>query len=300
MFKMGTTTNYNLPVLSNEGGLGLYLAQIKKFPMLAAEEEYMLAKNWRKTGNLKSAEKLVTSHLRLVAKIAMGYKGYGLPVNEMISEGNVGLMQAVKKFEPEKGFRLATYAMWWIKAAIQEYILRSWSLVKIGTTTAQKKLFFNLKKIKNQIAPRTEGDLRNEHVSEIAKKLSVSEEEVVSMNRRLSGKEHSLNAPIGEDGDQWQDWVVDKEMDHELRFAQQEEMGQRKDLLQDSIKILNEREKEILYARRLTDEPLTLEDLSKKYKISRERIRQIENKAFEKLQKHMLNSARSKNLLPAN
>ncbi len=300
MFKMGTTTNYNLPVLSNEGGLGIYLAQIKKFPMLAAEEEYMLAKNWRKTGNLKSAEKLVTSHLRLVAKIAMGYKGYGLPVNEMISEGNVGLMQAVKKFEPEKGFRLATYAMWWIKAAIQEYILRTWSLVKIGTTTAQKKLFFNLKKIKNQIAPRTEGDLRNEHVSEIAKKLNVSEEEVVSMNRRLSGKEHSLNAPIGEDGDQWQDWVVDKEMDHELRFAQQEEMGQRKDLLQDSIKILNEREKEILYARRLTDEPLTLEVLSKKYKISRERIRQIENKAFEKLQKHMLNSARSKNLLPAN
>ena len=297
---MGTTTNYKLPVLSNEGGLAIYLAQIKKFPMLDAEEEYMLAKNWRKTGNLKSAEKLVTSHLRLVAKIAMGYKGYGLPVNEMISEGNVGLMQAVKKFEPEKGFRLATYAMWWIKAAIQEYILRSWSLVKIGTTTAQKKLFFNLKKIKNQIAPRTDGDLRNEHVSEIAKKLSVSEEEVVSMNRRLSGKELSLNAPIGEDGDQWQDWVVDKEMDQELRFAQQEEMGQRKDLLQDSIKILNEREKEILYARRLTDEPLTLEVLSKKYKISRERIRQIENKAFEKLQKHMLNSARSKNLLPAN
>ena len=300
MFKMGTTTKYNLPVLSNEGGLAIYLAQIRKFPMLAAEEEYMLAKNWRKTGNLKSAEKLVTSHLRLVAKIAMGYKGYGLPVNEMISEGNVGLMQAVKKFEPEKGFRLATYAMWWIKAAIQEYILRTWSLVKIGTTTAQKKLFFNLKKIKNQIAPRTEGDLRNEHVSEIAKKLNVKEEEVVSMNRRLSGKEHSLNAPIGEDGDQWQDWVVDKEMDQELRFAQQEEMGQRKDLLQDSIKILNEREKEILYARRLTDEPLTLENLSKKYKISRERIRQIENKAFEKLQKHMLNSARSKNLLPAN
>ena len=297
---MGTTTNYNLPVLANEGGLAIYLAQIRKFPMLDAEEEYMLAKNWRKTGNLKSAEKLVTSHLRLVAKIAMGYKGYGLPVNEMISEGNVGLMQAVKKFEPEKGFRLATYAMWWIKAAIQEYILRSWSLVKIGTTTAQKKLFFNLKKLKNQIAPRTEGDLRNEHVSEIAKKLNVKEEEVVSMNRRLSGKEHSLNAPIGEDGDQWQDWVVDKEMDQELRFAQQEEMGQRKDLLQDSLKILNEREKEILYARRLTDEPLTLEDLSKKYKISRERIRQIENKAFEKLQKHMLNSARSKNLLPAN
>ena len=293
------TKNYNLPTLS-EGGLGAYLAQIKKFPILAAEEEYMLAKNWRETGNLKSAEKLVTSHLRLVAKIAMGYKGYGLPVNEMISEGNIGLMQAVKKFEPEKGFRLATYAMWWIKASIQEYILRSWSLVKIGTTTAQKKLFFNLKKIKNQISPKTEGDLRDEHVSEIAKKLDVSKDEVVSMNRRLSGKEHSLNAPIGEDGDQWQDWIVDKEMDQELKFAQNEEMEQRKDLLKDSIKILNDREKQILYSRRLTDEPLTLEDLSKKFNISRERIRQIENKAFEKLQKHMLNSAKSKNLLPAN
>ncbi len=297
---MSTTTNYNLPILSGEGGLAGYLAQIKKFPMLDAEEEYMLAKNWKETGNLKSAEKLVTSHLRLVAKIAMGYKGYGLPINEMISEGNIGLMQAVKKFEPEKGFRLATYAMWWIKASIQEYILRSWSLVKIGTTTAQKKLFFNLRKIKNQIAPTTEGDLKQEHVSSIAKKLDVSEEEVVSMNRRLRGKEHSLNTPIGEDGEQWQDWVVDKEMDHELRFAQQEEMEQRKDLLQDSIKILNEREREILHSRRLTDKPTTLEELSKKYKISRERIRQIENKAFEKLQKHMLNSAKSKNLLPAN
>ncbi len=297
---MSTTKNYNLPILSNEGGLASYLAQIKKFPMLDAEEEYMLAKNWKQTGNLKSAEKLVTSHLRLVAKIAMGYKGYGLPVNEMISEGNVGLMQAVKKFEPEKGFRLATYAMWWIKASIQEYILRSWSLVKIGTTTAQKKLFFNLKKIKNQIAPRSEGDLRNEHVTEIANKLDVSEDEVVSMNRRLSGKEHSLNSPVGEDGDQWQDWVVDKEMDQELRFAQNEEINQRKDLLKDSIKILNDREKEILYSRRLTDEPSTLEDLSKKFKISRERIRQIENKAFEKLQKHMLNSAKSKNLISAN
>jgi len=297
---MNNTANYNLPALSNEGGLSAYLAQIKKFPMLDAEEEYMLAKNWKEKGNLKSAEKLITSHLRLVAKIAMGYKGYGLPVNEMISEGNVGLMQAVKKFEPEKGFRLATYAMWWIKAAIQEYILRSWSLVKIGTTTAQKKLFFNLKKLKNQIAPRSEGDLRNEQVSEIANKLNVKEEEVVSMNRRLAGKEHSLNAPVGEDGDQWQDWLVDKEMDQELKFAQQEEMNQRKDLLKDSIKMLNDREKEILYARRLTDNPLTLENLSKKYKISRERIRQIENKAFEKLQKHMLNSAHSRNLLPAN
>ena len=297
---MSSATNYNLPTLSNEGGLASYLAQIKKFPMLDYEEEYMLAKNWKTTGNLKSAEKLVTSHLRLVAKIAMGYKGYGLPVNEMISEGNVGLMQAVKKFEPEKGFRLATYAMWWIKASIQEYILRSWSLVKIGTTTAQKKLFFNLKKIKNQLAPRSEGDLRDEHVSEIARKLDVKKEEVVSMNRRLSGKEHSLNAPIGEDGDEWQDWLVDKEMDQELKFAHKEEMAQRKDLLTDSIKILNDREKEILYARRLNDEPTTLENLSKKYKISRERIRQIENKAFEKVQKHMLNSARSKNLLPAN
>ena len=297
---MSATTNYNLPALSNEGGLSAYLAQIKKFPMLAAEEEYMLAKNWKTTGNIKSAEKLVTSHLRLVAKIAMGYKGYGLPVNEMISEGNVGLMQAVKKFKPEKGFRLATYAMWWIKASIQEYILRSWSLVKIGTTTAQKKLFFNLKKIKNQIAPRSEGDLRDEHVTEIADKLDVRKDEVVSMNRRLSGKEFSLNSPIGEDGDEWQDWLVDKELDHDLKFAQQEEMKQRKDLLLDSIKILNDREKEILYARRLNEEPITLENLSKKYKISRERIRQIENKAFEKIQKHMLNSAKSKNLLPAN
>ena len=297
---MSSTTNYNLPTLSSESGLSAYLAQIKKFPMLDAEEEYMLAKNWKTTGNLKSAEKLVTSHLRLVAKIAMGYKGYGLPVNEMISEGNVGLMQAVKKFEPEKGFRLATYAMWWIKASIQEYILRSWSLVKIGTTTAQKKLFFNLKKLKNQIAPKSEGDLKDEHVAEIAKKLDVNKDEVVSMNRRLSGKEHSLNAPIGEDGDQWQDWVVDKEMDQELEFAQKEEMNQRKDLLKNSIKILNDREKEILYARRLNDKPTTLENLSKKYKISRERIRQIENKAFEKVQKHMLNAAKSRNLLPAN
>ena len=281
---MSTTINSNLPILSNEGGLSAYLEQIKKFPMLDAEEEYMLAKNWKSTGNIKSAEKLVTSHLRLVAKIAMGYRGYGLPVNEMISEGNVGLMQAVKKFEPEKGFRLATYAMWWIKASIQEYILKSWSLVKIGTTSAQKKLFFNLKKL----------------INEIAKKLDVSNEEVVSMNRRLSGKEFSLNAQVGEDGDEWQDWLVDKELDHDLKFAHQEEMENRKDLLKESIKVLNEREKEILYSRRLTDNPLTLEDLSKKFKISRERIRQIETKAFEKLQKHMLILAKSKNLLPIN
>ena len=297
---MATTMNNNLPALSNEGGLSAYLTQIKKFPMLAAEEEYMLAKNWKTTGNVKAAEKLVTSHLRLVAKIAMGYKGYGLPVNEMISEGNIGLMKAVKKFEPEKGFRLATYAMWWIRASIQEYVLRSWSLVKIGTTTAQKKLFFNLKKIKNRIAPTTEGDLKDEHVSEIANKLNVDKKEVISMNRRLAGKEHSLNAPLGEDGDEWQDWLVDKKLDQELKFAQNEEMEQRKNLLSDSLKILNEREKEILYARKLSDEQITLENLSKKYKISRERVRQIENKAFEKLQKHMLNSAKSKNLLPAN
>ena len=285
---MSTTINSNLPTLSNEGGLSAYLEQIKKFPMLAAEEEYMLAKNWKTTGNVKAAEKLVTSHLRLVAKIAMGYKGYGLPINEMISEGNIGLMHAVKKFEPEKGFRLATYAMWWIRASIQEYVLRSWSLVKIGTTTAQKKLFFNLKKIKNQIAPQSEGDLRPEHVSEIANKLDVREHEVISMNRRLSGKEFSLNTHVGEGGDEWQDWLVDKELDHDLKYAHREEMEQRKDLLKDSIKILNDREREILHSRRLNDNPITLEDLSKKYKISRERIRQIENKAFEKIQKHML------------
>ena len=292
--------NNRLPSLSNEGGLSAYLEQIKKFPMLAAEEEYMLAKNWKTNGNVKAAEKLVTSHLRLVAKIAMGYRGYGLPVNEMISEGNVGLMQAVKKFEPEKGFRLATYAMWWIRASIQEYILRSWSLVKIGTTTAQKNLFFNLKKIKNKIAPQSEGDMRPEHVNEIANKLDVSKEEVVSMNRRLSGKEFSLNAQVGEDGDEWQDWLVDKELDHDLKFAHQEEMEQRRGLLKESIKILNDREREILYSRRLNDETTTLEDLSKKYKISRERVRQIENKAFEKIQKQMLVSAASKNLLPIN
>jgi len=294
------TSNYNLPILSGEGGLSGYLIQIKKFPMLEREEEYMLAKNWRNRGDIKSAEKLVTSHLRLVAKIAMGYRGYGLPVGEMISEGNVGLMQAVKKFDPEKGFRLATYAMWWIKAGIQEYILRSWSLVKMGTTTAQKKLFFNLKKLKNKIAPRSDGDLKDEHVTEIANKLDVKKDEVISMNRRLSGQELSLNAPVGEDGDEWQDWLVDKSMDQELSFAHNEEMKQRKDLLENSLEILNQREREILNYRRLVDQPVTLEQLSRKYKISRERIRQIENKAFEKIQKHMLNAAKSKNLLPAN
>ena len=294
------TSNYNLPILSGEGGLSGYLIQIKKFPMLEREEEYMLAKNWRNRGDIKSAEKLVTSHLRLVAKIAMGYRGYGLPIGEMISEGNVGLMQAVKKFDPEKGFRLATYAMWWIKAGIQEYILRSWSLVKMGTTTAQKKLFFNLKKLKNKIAPRSDGDLKDEHVTEIANRLDVKKDEVISMNRRLSGQELSLNAPVGEDGDEWQDWLADKSMDQELSFAHNEEMKQRKDLLENSLEILNQREREILNYRRLVDQPETLEKLSRKYKISRERIRQIENKAFEKIQKHMLNAAKSKNLLPAN
>jgi len=293
------SATYNLPSLPGEGGLSNYLVRIRKFPMLEAEEEYMLAKRWRDRNDLKSAEKLVTSHLRLVAKIAMGYRGYGLPVSELVSEGNLGLMRAVKKFDPEKGFRLATYAMWWIKASMQEYILRSWSLVKIGTTSAQKKLFFNLKKLKNKIAPRSEGDLKKEHVNEIADRLNVSKEEVVSMNRRLSGQEKSLNDSIGEDGNEWQDWLVDKSMDQELKVSQNQEFEQRQDLFKESIHILNNREKEILYARRLNDEPTTLDELSKKYKISRERIRQIENKAFEKLQKCMLNTAKSKNLLPA-
>lgn len=290
----------NLPTPS-VGGLSLYLAQIKKFPMLDAEEEYMLAKNWKDRGNLKAAHKLVTSHLRLVAKIAMGYRGYGLPVNELISEGNIGLMQAVKKFDPDKGFRLATYAMWWIKAAIQEYVLKSWSLVKMGTTTAQKKLFFNLKKLKNQIAPNQEGDLRDEHVDEISKRLDVDSHEVVNMNRRLMGHEKSLNDPIkAGETDEWQDFLVDDHLDQELIVSQKQEFDDKKELLYEAMQILNDREKEILQARRLSDEPKTLEELSQKYKISRERIRQIETKAFEKLQKSMINSSKSKNLLPAN
>ena len=290
----------NLPSPS-VGGLSLYLAQIKKFPMLDAEEEYMLAKNWKERGNLKAAHKLVTSHLRLVAKIAMGYRGYGLPVGELISEGNIGLMQAVKKFDPDKGFRLATYAMWWIKASIQEYVLRSWSLVKMGTTTAQKKLFFNLKKLKNQIAPGQEGDLRDEQVTEISKRLDVNSEEVINMNRRMMGQEKSLNDPIKSgETEEWQDWLVDDRLDQELQTSQKQEFDDKKDLLYDSIRILNDREKEILEARRLTENPKTLEELSKKYKISRERIRQIETKAFEKLQKSMINSSKSKNLLPKN
>ncbi len=298
---MNKAINNNLTVLSNEGGLSAYLEQIKKFPMLEAEEEYMLAKNWKTTGNIKAAEKLVTSHLRLVAKIAMGYKGYGLPVNEMISEGNVGLMQAVKKFEPEKGFRLATYAMWWIKASIQEYVLRSWSLVKMGTTTAQKKLFFNLKKIKNQISASNYGDLKPEEVNEISKRLNVKKEEVISMNRRMYGKEKSLNDPIkDEDGGEWQDWIADEGLDQELKLSQNQELGDRKKLMYESMEILNPREKEILTARKLSENTATLEELSKKHKISRERVRQIETRAFEKLQKAMLNSTKSKNLLPRN
>ena len=290
----------NLPSPAS-GSLSLYLSQIKKFPMLDAEEEYLLAKNWRERGNLKAAHKLVTSHLRLVAKIAMGYRGYGLPVSELISEGNIGLMQAVKKFDPDKGFRLATYAMWWIKASIQEYVLRSWSLVKMGTTTAQKKLFFNLKKIKNQIAPGQEGDLRDNQVKEISKRLDVDSDEVVNMNRRMMGQEKSLNSPIkvGET-DEWQDWLVDENLDQELLLSQKQEFDDRKELLKNAMGILNQRETEILKARRLSENPKTLEELSAKFKISRERVRQIETKAFEKLQKSMINASKSKNLLPKN
>ena len=297
------TINANLPGIS-EGSLSSYLERIKKYPMLEAEEEYMLAKSWKERGNLKAAHKLVTSHLRLVAKVAMGYRGYGLPVSELVSEGNIGLMQAVRKFDPDKGFRLATYAIWWVKAAMQEYIIRSWSLVKMGTTTAQKKLFFNLKKLRNQISPLAQGDLKTEHVDEIAKRLDVKKEEVISMNRRMQGSDKSLNTPInnveGEESEDWQDWLVDKNLDQELLLSQKQEMEKRKKLMDGSISILNEREKEILKARRLSEDKVTLDDLSKKYKISRERIRQIESSAFEKLQKAMLNSSKSKNLLPKN
>ena len=297
------TINANLPGIS-EGSLSSYLERIKKYPMLEAEEEYMLAKSWKERGNLKAAHKLVTSHLRLVAKIAMGYRGYGLPVSELVSEGNIGLMQAVRKFDPDKGFRLATYAIWWVKAAMQEYIIRSWSLVKMGTTTAQKKLFFNLKKLRNQISPLIQGDLKTEHVDEIAKRLDVKKEEVISMNRRMQGGDKSLNTPInnveGEESEDWQDWLVDKNLDQELLLSQKQEMEKKKKLMNSSISILNEREKEILKARRLSEDKVTLDDLSKKYKISRERIRQIESSAFEKLQKAMLNSSKSKNLLPKN
>ena len=295
------TINSNLPSISLDGGFSKYLAEIKKFPMLSAKEEYTLAKNWRDRGDIKSAQKLITSHLRLVAKMAMGYRGYGLPVSELVSEGNIGLMQAVKKFEPEKGFKLATYAMWWIKASIQEYVLRSWSLVKMGTTTAQKKLFFNLKKIKNKLAIVNEGDLKPDQVKEISKRLNVKQEEVISMDRRMSGKEKSLNDPVkNESGTEWQDWIVDDSLDQELKISQSQELVERKKLMDSSMKVLNLREKEILVARKLSENVATLEDLSKKYKVSRERVRQIETKAFEKLQNAILNSAKSKNLLATN
>jgi len=291
----------NFPAIAIEGSLSSFLTQIKKFPMLSAEEEYMLAKSWKDRKDLKSAQKLITSHLRLVAKIAMGYKGYGLPVSEMVSEGNIGLMKAVKKFEPEKGFRLATYAMWWIRASIQEYILRSWSMVKMGTTSAQKKLFFNLKKIKNQLSINNKGDLTPTHVDQIAERLNVKKEEVISMNRRMLGREKSLNSPVKDEaGTEWQDWLVDEKIDQETLISHKQELNQRKNLMNLSMSVLNAREKEILTERRLSEKVSTLEQLSKKYKISRERIRQIETKAFEKLQKAMLSATSSNNLISKN
>ena len=285
-------TNLKLPSPSPEGSLSRYLQEIRRFPMLTAEEEFMLAKNWRDSGDVEAAHRLVTSHLRLVAKIAMGYRGYGLPVGELIAEGNVGMMQAVKRFEPDKGFRLATYAMWWIRAAIQEYILRSWSLVKLGTTAAQKKLFFNLRKVKGQIKAIEEGDLTHEHVTEIAEKLNVSEDEVISMNRRMSAPDHSLNAPLRMDSDgEWQDWLVDEDsVDQETHLVEKDEFEIRQGLLEQAMETLNERERHILQERRLTDNPATLEDLSKEYGISRERVRQIEVRAFEKVQKAVKNA----------
>jgi len=281
-----------LPVLGSEGNLTRYLQEIRKFPMLEADEEYMLAKRWREDGDVESAHKLVTSHLRLVAKIAMGYRGYGLPVSELISEGNVGMMQAVKRFDPERGFRLATYAMWWIRASIQEYILHSWSLVKIGTTAAQKKLFFNLRKLKGQMKAIEEGDLAPDQVTHIADALNVPEADVVSMNRRLAAPDHSLNAPLRIDGEgEWQDWLVDETESQESLIAESEELGKRRKLLASAMKTLNKRERHILEERRLKDEPTTLEDLSQEYGISRERVRQIEVRAFEKLQKAIRNAA---------
>lgn len=280
-------------VINPEGNLSRYLQEIRKFPMLTQEEEYMLARNWLDHDDTEAAHKMVTSHLRLVAKIAMGYRGYGLPLGELISEGNVGMMQAVRRFDPEKGFRLATYAMWWIRASIQEYVLRSWSLVKMGTTAAQKKLFFNLRKIKGQIEAIEEGDLTPEHVTEIADKLNVSETEVVNMNRRLSGGDSSLNAPMRADSEsEWQDMLVDEELDQESTLVEQDEMALRHDLLVSAMEVLNEREKHILNERRLKDEPSTLEELSQVYDISRERVRQIEVRAFEKLQKAMKSGMR--------
>jgi len=287
--------------LSPEEGLNRYLTNIRKFPMLEKDEEFMLAKRWREHEDTGAAEKLVTSHLRLVAKIAMGYRGYGLPIAEVISEGNVGLMQAVKKFDPDKGFRLATYAMWWIRASIQEYVLRSWSLVKMGTTAAQKKLFFNLRRMKSKMAALEDGDMRPEQVEEIATKLGVTDDDVINMNRRLSGPDASLNAPLrGSDGDnEWQDWLEDKTgVSQEAELAEHDEFDQRMVLLQDAMSSLNERERDIIQQRKLTDEPKTLEELADVYKVSRERIRQIEVRAFEKLQQAMKRTAAEKGLLP--
>ena len=275
-----------LAVMSPEGGLSRYLSEIRKFPMLGKEEEFMLAKRWREHEDTEAAHKLVTSHLRLVAKIAMGYRGYGLPLNELISEGNVGMMQAVKRFDPDRGFRLATYAMWWIRAAIQEYILHSWSLVKIGTTAAQKKLFFNLRKLKGQLQAIDEGDMSPETVAKIATELDVPEADVISMNRRLASPDHSLNAPLRQDGEgEWQDWLVDERDDQETALADREELGKRRKLLTKAMGALSERDRRILIERRLREEPTTLEDLSQQYNISRERVRQIEMAAFCKLQK---------------
>ncbi|WP_421937259.1 RNA polymerase sigma factor RpoH [Phenylobacterium sp.] len=290
-----------IAVMSPEGGLSRYLSEIRKFPMLAKDEEFMLAKRWQEHSDTEAAHQMVTSHLRLVAKIAMGYRGYGLPIGEVISEGNVGLMQAVKKFDPDKGFRLATYAMWWIRASIQEYILRSWSLVKMGTTAAQKKLFFNLRKAKSEIAALQEGDLRPDQVSQIATKLGVLDEEVVSMNRRLSGGDASLNAPLRSDGEsEWQDWLVDDQTpSQETVIGDNQEMNLRMTLLQAAMTDLSERERHILTERRLKDEPTTLEELAAEYGVSRERVRQIEVRAFEKLQKNMRAAASERNLIEA-
>ena len=292
-----TTTIRTLPTLRSDSGLSRYLQEIRKFPMLEANEEFMLAKRWREHKDPEAAHRLVTSHLRLVAKIAMGYRGYGLPINELIAEGNVGMMQAVKRFDPDRGFRLATYAMWWIRAAIQEYILHSWSLVKIGTTAAQKKLFFNLRRVKGQIKAIEEGDLSPEQVKTISDRLAVPEEDVVTMNRRLAAPDNSLNAPVRAEGEgEWQDWLVDDTPTQETRLAENEELSARQKLLGKALDGLNERERHILIERRLKDEPATLEDLSKEYDISRERVRQIEVRAFEKLQKSIRNAAREQGL----
>ncbi len=295
---MGNYTN--LPAPTPEGGLNRYLQEIRKFPMLEPEEEYMLAKRWAETEDSEAAHKLVTSHLRLAAKIAMGYRGYGLPTAEVISEANVGLMQAVKRFDPEKGFRLATYAMWWIRASIQEYVLRSWSLVKLGTTSAQKKLFFNLRKAKSRIGALEEGDMHPDNVKRIANDLGVTEAEVISMNQRMSGSDASLNAVVGSEGEgtmQWQDWLEDENADQAGDYEKKDELDVRRELLVQAMEVLNDREKDILEQRRLRDKPVTLEELSGQYDVSRERIRQIEVRAFEKIQKRMRELAKEKGLL---